>query len=151
MLAQLFTSFVATSGFGVIFNVPKKALIQCGFVGMVGWAIYFYMVEQQIDSVPASFVAAFFISIISHIFAKRYKTPVIIFTVAGIIPLVPGGLAYETMRNFVVNDYNMGIQLATKVLLIAGAIAMGIVFSEVFNQIFRRSLNKIAKIKRPKS
>lgn len=138
MLAQAITSFLATAGFGLLFNAPKNALIKCGFVGMVGWIIYYYMVEHGIDSVPSSFVAAFFIAFISHYFARKYKTPVIIFTVGGIIPLVPGGLAYEAMRSFVINDYNMGIQLATKVLLVAGAIAMGIVFSEVFNQSYRR-------------
>ncbi|MCU9614459.1 threonine/serine exporter family protein [Caldibacillus lycopersici] len=145
MLAQLVTSFIATSGFGIIFNVPKQALIKCGFVGMVGWLIYYYLVEQTMDSVPASFIAAFFIAVISHVFARKYKTPVIIFTVGGIIPLVPGGLAYDAMRYFVLNDYNMAIQLAAKVLMIAGAIAIGIVFSEVFNQVYRNIMVHLRK------
>jgi uncharacterized membrane protein YjjB (DUF3815 family) len=42
------------------------------------------------------------------------------------------------MRNFIENDYNMAIQLATKVLLLAGAIAMGLIFSEVINQVYRK-------------
>lgn len=140
MIAQLITSFLATSGFGIIFNVPKNSILKCGFVGMIGWGIYFFMVDQNIDAVPSSFVSAFFISILSHIFAKVYKTPVIVFIVGGIIPLVPGGLAYDAMRNFVSNEYGLGIEMAVKASLIAGAIAMGIVFSEVFNDVIKRNM-----------
>jgi uncharacterized membrane protein YjjB (DUF3815 family) len=141
LIAQLITSFLATSGFGILFNVPKNAIIKCGLVGMIGWFIYFSMVEKRIDAVPASFVSAFFISALSHVFAKKYKTPVIIFIVGGIIPLVPGGLAYDAMRNFVSNEYSIAIELAAKASLIAGAIAMGIVFSEVFNNTIKQGVS----------
>jgi len=139
LIAQILTSFFATLGFVVLFNAPKNSLIRCGIVGMVGWMIYYWMTESGIDSVPASFVASFFVSIISHYFAKIYKTPIIVFIVGGIIPLVPGGLAYDAMRQFVINNYNIGVQLSTKVMLIAGSIAMGIVFSEVFFHTFRKT------------
>jgi len=146
MLAQIITSFVATTGFVILFNAPKNSLIKCGFVGMVGWVIYYWLVQKGNDPVPSSFVASFFIAFLSHLFARKYKMPVIIFIVGGIIPLVPGGLAYHAMRQFVINDYNMGIQLATKVMLIAGAIAMGIVFSEVFNQSYKNLKQRLSKI-----
>ncbi|WAA12735.1 threonine/serine exporter family protein [Fervidibacillus halotolerans] len=145
MFFQLLMSFAASSGFGIMFNVPKNSIIQCGFTGMIGWLIYISFVGQKVDAVPASFIASFFVALISHIFAKWYKTPVIVFIVGGIIPLVPGGLAYDAMRHFVINDYYTAIQLAAKVLLVAGAIAIGIVFSEVFNQIYKRI--RMAKIR----
>jgi uncharacterized membrane protein YjjB (DUF3815 family) len=142
MIAQLVTSFVASVAFGIIFNAPKKSLLKCGFVGMMGWILYVFLVDKKVDSVVATLVASFLIAIISQIFAKIYKTPIIIFSVAGIIPLVPGGLAYDAMRNFVENDYNMALELAAKAFMISGAIAIGLVFSEVINQII---LNKLLK------
>jgi len=138
MIIQLITSFIASASFGILFNAPKKSLIQCGTTGMVGWAIYYQLIQMEIDSVPASLSASFFVAVISHLFAKRYKTPVIIFIVGGIIPLVPGGTAYDAMRKFVENDYNLAIQLSAKAFLISGAIVIGIVFSEVINQIIRK-------------
>jgi len=138
MIIQLITSFIASASFGILFNAPKKSLFQCGTTGMVGWAIYYQLIQMEIDSVPASLAASFFVAVISHLFAKRYKTPVIIFIVGGIIPLVPGGTAYDAMRNFVENDYNLAIQLSAKAFLISGAIVIGIVFSEVINQIIRK-------------
>ncbi len=79
------------------------------------------------------------IAVISQFFAKWYKTPMIIFSVAGIIPLVPGGLSYDAMRKFVENDYNQATQLAAKVFMISGAIAMGLVLAEVINQVVKQS------------
>ncbi|QPC45719.1 threonine/serine exporter family protein [Mangrovibacillus cuniculi] len=144
MFAQLVTSFIAAMAFGVIFNIPRESLVKCGLVGMLGWMIYFAMVEMSFDSVPATLAAAFVVSILSQWFAKRYRTPMIIFSVAGIIPLVPGGMAYDAMRNLVETDYNQALQLATKAFMISGSIAIGLVFSEVFNQI----LKKIPRVRR---
>lgn len=138
MIVQVITSFIASASFGILFNAPKQSLIKCGFVGMVGWVIYISLVELEIDLVMATFVSSFFIALISQFFAKRYRTPIIIFSVAGIIPLVPGGLAYDAMRNFVINNYDVAIQLAAKAFMISGAIAIGIVFSEVINQLVRK-------------
>lgn len=136
---QLITSFISAAAFGIIFNAPKSSLIKCGIVGMAGWFIYVIMTNVGIDAVPASLVASFVIALISQMFARLYKTPIIIFNVAGIIPLVPGGLAYDAMRNFVENDYALALSLAAKAGLISGAIALGLVFSEVINQLIRKA------------
>lgn len=138
MIVHLITSFIASAAFGILFNAPKKSLLKCGFVGMAGWFVYIFLVNKEFDAVVASLVAAFVIAVISQIFARMYKTPIIIFSVAGIIPLVPGGLAYDAMRHFVVNDYNVAIQLAAKAFMISGAIAVGLVISEVLYQLLMK-------------
>ncbi len=146
LLAQLMTSFIATGAFGILFNAPKETLIKCGLIGMGGWLIYYVLAAYSDNAVLATLAATIFIAVLSQQLAKFYKTPVIIFSVAGIIPLVPGGLAYDAMRNFVENDYNTAIALAAKVFMLAGTIAFGLVFSEVINQIIR----KITDFKREK-
>ncbi|AGK52200.1 threonine/serine exporter family protein [Bacillus sp. 1NLA3E] len=139
IVEQMVTSFISTAAFGILFNVPKQSLIKCGLVGMFGWVVYILLEDNGLNVVMATLAASFFIAVISQIFAKRYKSPVIIFSVAGIIPLVPGGLAYDAMRNFVENNYNLAVALAAKATLISGAIAIGLVFSEVVNQTIRNS------------
>ncbi|WP_449619805.1 threonine/serine exporter family protein [Robertmurraya sp. Marseille-Q9965] len=139
IIEQLITSFISTAAFGIIFNAQKNSLIKCGIVGMSGWFIYVVMTNFGVDAVPASLAGSFVVALISQTFARMYKTPIIIFNVAGIIPLVPGGLAYDAMRNFVENDYNLAISLAVKAGLISGAIALGLVFSEVINQLIRKA------------
>jgi uncharacterized membrane protein YjjB (DUF3815 family) len=138
IVQQLLLSFIASALFGVIFNVPKKLLIHIGFVGMVGWMVYILFAEQHVNHVMATFIAAFFVAMLSNLFARLYKTPATIFSVSGIIPLVPGGTAFEAMRHVVLNDYNTAISLAAKAFMISGAIAMGLIFSEVVNQLIKR-------------
>lgn len=149
MIAQLITSFIASAAFGIIFNVPKNSLIQCGTVGMVGWFLYYYLVENDVNSIAATLAAAFLVAVISQYFAKRYKTPITIFNVSGIIPLVPGGLSYDAMKHFVENDFNMAFQLAAKAFMLAGAIAMGLIFAEVMNQLVTKyNIKKMKKLKK---
>jgi uncharacterized membrane protein YjjB (DUF3815 family) len=145
IIEQLITSFLASCGFGIIFHVPKRSLIPCGIAGMLGWIGYYLLASHQVDAVQATMIGAFLVAIISQSFAKLYKTPMIIFTAVGIIPLVPGGLAYDAMRNVVENNYNAAIALAAKAFMISGAIAIGIVFSEVINQLIKVDIIKAIK------
>ncbi|SFS40529.1 threonine/serine exporter family protein [Paenibacillus sp. 453mf] len=137
IVEQAVTSFIASLAFGIIFNAPRKMLFPCGIVGMLGWIIYDIM-EPGYEAVSATLMATLVIGVLSQVFARLYKHPVIIFSVAGIIPLVPGGMAYNAMRYFVQNDYTAAVELAAKALMIAGSIAVGLILSEVLNQAFRR-------------
>ncbi|WP_223068904.1 threonine/serine exporter family protein [Paenibacillus caui] len=137
ILTQIITSFIASAGFGIIFNAPKRSLLQCGLAGMLGWTIYLIL-DPRFDTVISTVAATFMVGVISQLSARAYKMPVIIFSVAGIIPLVPGGLAYDAMRKFVENDYNVAVQLAAEAFLISGSIAIGLVLSEVLNQMLQK-------------
>ncbi|MBO2537269.1 MULTISPECIES: threonine/serine exporter family protein [Rummeliibacillus] len=141
-IVQGVLSFLATAAFGVIFNAPKRTLFHCGLVGMTGWMIYYAFIRQGVDEVFASFIGAFVISIVAHMLARQFKTPMIVFSVAGIIPLVPGGLAYNAMRTIVENDYAKSIQYGARVFIISGAIVMGLVFAEVFMQLIFNAIRK---------
>ncbi|WP_340023010.1 threonine/serine exporter family protein [Paenibacillus sp. FSL K6-1096] len=143
MILQLITSFIAASTFCILFNAPVRALLQCGFAGMIGWMLYL-LLDYSSDTVVATFGATVVVGLISQFFARSFKMPVIIFSVGGIIPLVPGGLAYDAMRKFVENDNNLGIQFGVQALLLSGAIAAGLVLSEVLGQVFMR-LKKLPK------
>lgn len=139
MIEQLVTSFIATAAFAILFNAPKRSLIQCGLVGMLSWMAYFILVEYDVDSILATLVATFIVGVISQIFARFYKMPVIIFSVSGIIPLVPGGLAYNAMRRFVQNDYTEAVHFAVQAFMLSGSIALGLILSEVINQTLRKN------------
>lgn len=138
IVAQIITSFIAASGFGILFGAPRTGLIQCGIVGSAAWMLYYFLTEYFLDAVPATIFAAMLVSILSYTFAKVYKAPSIIYNVSGIIPLVPGGIAYNAMRKFVENDYGTAMELSAQVVLLAGGIAIGLMFTEVMNQIGKK-------------
>ncbi|MFJ5790724.1 threonine/serine exporter family protein [Lysinibacillus sp. NPDC093712] len=149
IFVQLIVSFFSTAGIAIIFNVPRKTLFHCGFVGVIGWMIYYLLTEHGMDVVDASFFSSFIIAIVAHLYARRFKMPMIIFIVAGIIPLVPGGMAYNAMRNVVEDDYLQGLQYGLKAFLITGAIVMGLVFAEVLMQfVFRAVRSSKSKLQR---
>lgn len=139
ILEQLITSFIASGSFSILFNVPKKTLLPCGFVGMLGWLLYVLLQEVPVNPILAALAASFFVTVVSQLLAKIFKTPIIVFSVSGVIPLVPGGAAYDAMRNVVQNQYDLAVQLGAKAFMISGAIAIGLVFSEVINQAIRKS------------
>lgn len=139
LLEQLFTSFVSSAGFAVLFNIPRRHIGFCGLVGMIGWAAYIVLLHLPADPILATLAASFAITVLSQLLAKLRKAPIILFSVAGIVPLVPGGVAYDAMRNVVLNQYDVAVQKAFEVFMLSGAIAFGLVFSEVINQIIRRA------------
>lgn len=142
-LLQVVFSFIGTSCFVVIFNAPTKAIPYCGLVGSIGWTVYYLLMENgTVTEVEATFISAFAIALIAQLLARKFKTPMIIYNVSGIIPLVPGSVAYNTMRNIMELNYNLGIKNGMRAFLISGAIAMGLVFAEVIVQLILRLLNK---------
>lgn len=121
------SSFITALGFSILYNIPRKTIIPAGITGAIGWTIYFFLtVYFSIEEFLATIIASFFIAFASQIFARKFKTPVIIFTLPGLIPLVPGGLAYNMMRAFVEGNTNLGFEYATDTFLTAGALALGL-------------------------
>ena len=51
--------------------------------------------------------------------------------VPGIIPLVPGGLAFDATKNLVLLDFSKAINTMLEVTLIAGAIALGLFADQI--------------------
>jgi len=134
----LYSSFFSTVAFGVLFNVPRRSLISGGLVGMLGWMIYVALTaEIQMNLVTATLISAFSVATISQFLARLHKMPVTLFSISGIIPLVPGGLAYDTIRHFIENNYSEGFRLGSITLLIAGAIAFGLIFAGVITETFK--------------
>lgn len=131
------SSFITALGFSILYNNPKNAILPAGLTGAIGWTLYYFLVNylNTIDFL-ATIIASFFIAFTSQIFARKLKTPVIIFTLPGLIPLVPGGMAYNMMRAFVEGNANIGFQYATSTFLTAGALALGLSVNGALFQLF---------------
>ncbi|GIO16798.1 membrane protein [Cohnella xylanilytica] len=132
-------SFVASAGFAVLFNVPWRNVGFCGLVGMVGWMIYETLRGVPVEPILATLTASFAVTVVSQLLAKACRAPIIVFSVSGIVPLVPGGTAYDAMLNVVQNHYDMAVQRAFEAFMLSGAIAFGLVFSEVINHAIRKA------------
>lgn len=139
-------SFFATVGFAIFLNAPKSTLISSGFVGGLGWSIFYYLVKLSGNDILANFIAALLVSYFSEILARKLRQPAIIFIIPGIIPLVPGLGMYNTMLYLVQHDYNNAIAKGADVLFVGGAISLGIlVVTSLVKTLHMLSIKKAAK------
>lgn len=130
-------------GFGILFNAPRRALISCGLTGAAGWIVYYSFMNMEVNQILASFAGGIVLTAVSIYNARRLKMPLVIFSTCGIIPLVPGGIAYQAMRNIVLENYQLAISFGIEAAMIGSAIALGIITSEMFYSLVNTILSKM--------
>jgi uncharacterized membrane protein YjjB (DUF3815 family) len=135
-------SFLASAAYAIITNVPRRSLYACGLSGASGWMVYWISSQIGANAALGSLLGALSVAAVSFIFSKTLKLPVTIFNIPGMVPLVPGGLAYQAVRNLVNGNYQTAIYSAVQAIMIAGAIALGLVLSEVLNHNIRNFREK---------
>jgi uncharacterized membrane protein YjjB (DUF3815 family) len=119
-------SFVATFGFAVLYNVPRKALLPCSAIGMGGYLLKICSQALGTTEAIAIFLGALFLGIVGAIPAKRMHLPMVLFVITGIIPIVPGTAVYQTVVIFNQGDILGGLQNAIDAAFGIGAIAAGV-------------------------
>ena len=138
MILSVISAFISTIGFSIFFHVQRKHLLTCGSVGAIGWLIYLLITDPAHSSVLASFIAALVVTALSYILAKQRKTPITVFLVAGIIPLVPGLGLYRMMAALLDENYSLALDYATLTFEISGVIAGAIVIISLLPLLWRR-------------
>lgn len=145
MIMSLISAFISTIGFSIVFNVQKKHLLICGTVGALGWFVYLLALKLSLSDVVATFLAALLVTQLSYILSRRRKTPVSVFLVAGIIPLVPGVGLYRTMYAVLQSDYASAVNYATITFEISGVIAGAIVIISLLPLLWRKPHKRLKK------
>lgn len=131
------SSFLTAFGFTILYNIPKRVVLPASLTGAIGWTTHFFLMNYLMTvNFIATIIASFFIAFVSQIFARKLKKPVILFTLPGLIPLVPGGMVYNMMRAFVEGNTDLGFQFAVNTFLTAGALALGLSINSAFFQLF---------------
>lgn len=141
VMIQVISSFGAAMFFGIIVNVPRRALWRCGVTGMVGWIVNWIMLKFGIGSILSIFCGAIVVSFFSIVYAKRMRVPATTFNIPGVFPMVPGIAAYQAVNAFVSVDYMNGMGLLMKTATISITIALAIVMVEIFYRLFMRLRN----------
>lgn len=140
-------SFIATLGFAIFFNIPKKILFWVGVVGSVGWVLSILLIEASESSAWSYLVASLVVAFLSETLAIRTKNPSTLFSIPGIYPLVPGYSLYKTMYYFTTNDVEYGSNAMITTLTNAGAIAIGIIIMSSLGNMRKKMIRK--KLERP--
>jgi uncharacterized membrane protein YjjB (DUF3815 family) len=130
-------AFFSCVGFSIVFNLKGWNIVYASIGGAIGWAVY--LVTPALGGeLLRFFVATVAITVYAEVMARLCKTPVTAYLVVSLLPLVPGGGIYYTMRYFINGETQLFIETGLNTLAIAGALAVGIlpVFSLV--RLYRR-------------
>lgn len=126
LIAGVIGCFVAVFCFALLMECPRRYLPLAGLAGAVGGWVYLASVEMGMGTVTASFLSAFSIALISHVFARLFAAPVTLFLIPGIFPTVPGAGMYRIVYYLIAGENELSSFYLVQTLEIAGSIALAI-------------------------
>ena len=142
-----FGAGTASLGFAVLFNIRGKEIIYAMLAGGIGGLVYNLLIFFGMDPVMANFFAAIALSSCGEIFARRLKCTVSTFVACALIPLVPGGTAYEMMVCFLDGKIYQGLQKGLEMAAISGMLTLGILTVATLTRFFFFTGQRLKKMK----
>jgi len=147
LLTQFLLALFATLGFAVIFRVPVRHIPACVVVGALGWITYLISDYNMGSPVMGCFFGACMVGLCSAIAARLFKEAMTIFTIPGILCLVPGAKIFYTMEALLKSDIEKMASVGIQTLMMAGAIAMGLLVMGAIIKVFRALISKTVTIR----
>lgn len=126
MLLQLFTAFLGSFGFSLVFHVRPRWLPLAGLGGLLGWGIYLLCSVWWEGVFLPSFVGSAFAALYGEVLARVLKAPAPTFFIPAVIPLIPGSSLYYMMSYAVRREWAIAQIYSSQTLQAALAIAAGI-------------------------
>ena len=134
LLQDMFFAAIPAVGFALLFNVPVRALRYCAMLGALGHGLRFLLLHYGWPIEWSTLLASTTIGMIGVHWSHRYMAHPKVFTVAAVIPMVPGVKAYKAMLALVeINHrgytHELMPQMVTHFLqtfFIVGALALGV-------------------------
>ncbi len=145
--AKAFWCGTAAVGFGILFNIPVKAMVPVWIRGFIAGLIKFSLLHPMlgVGIIGSSFVGAMVSGLVIVFIANAKNLPPTIIAVPSVIPLIPGVFAYKTMLGLMKLTRDIGddysailsttIFTGLKTLFIVLGISLGIVIPiQLFRQ-----------------
>lgn len=143
-IIAIISSFVATLGYALVYNIKGKNLIVATLGGAFSWAVYLVCQRYFASLVFPYLVSGIATALYSELAAYFFKAPATVYLIPGIIPLVPGLTIFRTMESCLFGDVSSFAQGLVKTIKIGGAIALGLIFMSSFMRLMRSGI-QVAK------
>ena len=133
-LWDAFWSAIPAVGFAMLFSVPPRFLKYCAVVGALAHSMRAVLMHYGLPIEWATLAASSFVSLVFVYLSRRLLAPRTGFTVACIIPKIPGKIAFNTiiavlsMNSEGVSGHliNAAIENGLKTLFILMALSFGL-------------------------
>ena len=136
MISETLITFIATLGFGILFNIKGKKLFFAALGGAISWFTYLLGLHFYLTPLSALFISSIIFSLYSEIFARFLKTPVTTLVICSLIPLVPGGGMYYTMYEAITGNIMKSLETGISTLARSGTLALGVIFVSTLTRLF---------------
>ena len=133
---QVVSSFIACTGFVLVFNIHGSGAILCSLGAALTTLVYsltdYYLGYDMI----AFFFGALFASLFSEIMARIRKKPAVAYLFISILPMIPGVGIYYTTNYLVQGEMSAFADSGVHTIAIAGTIAVGILIISTLVRLF---------------
>ena len=135
VIENAFVAAIPALGFALLFNVPVRALAYVAAGGAIARGLRTLLVAGAGLSLELStLVAVSALGMIGVWWAQRLRAHPKVFTVAAIIPMIPGVPAYTSLmavleishRGFTPELWGIAVENGLKTFLLLGAMAVGL-------------------------
>ncbi|MGF1738707.1 threonine/serine exporter family protein [Photobacterium satsumensis] len=134
LLNDMFFAMIPAVGFALVFNVPPKALKYCAIGGALGHGCRFALMHWGLSIEWATLCAATLVGMIGVHWSHRFLAHPKVFTVAAMIPMVPGVFAFKAMialveinhRGFTPELLGLLVENMLKAVFIVASLAIGL-------------------------
>ncbi len=115
-----------TIGFSILFNAPKKHIVDIGIMGTITWFIYLFVLKAFNLEPLAIFLPGLFVTLASRILSVKRKCPMTIFLYTSLFPLIPGLSFYRATYYFIVGESDLAMSFMRSCFVSAFVIAVAI-------------------------
>ena len=126
-IIQVLMGAIGSFGFSFLYNIRGKKLVFAGLGGLFSWSLCLVLQIWFDSEVIRYFLSAAFVAAYAEVLARVMKTPTTTFLVPAIIPHVPGGSLYYTMKFALNQEWYAFFSKAFYTVELALALAMGII------------------------
>ena len=126
-LLPIVSAALGSLSFAMFFGVRSRKLWFSLLGGALNWGLYLLAMKKiGLPATMAYALGAAAGTLYAEILARIVKTPVTVFVITSVIPMVPGGSLYSTMLGLLQGDKATFVDRGLYTLSAAGAMALGI-------------------------
>ena len=119
-------SFAGGGGFAILYNSSPRTVIAVGVLALIGNELRLALHDANMTLAPATFIGAFAVGLMASFARRHLREPRIALTVPGIMIMVPGTYAFQTVVLFDQGEMLAAIQAAVLGGFVVGAMALGL-------------------------
>ncbi|MFY0407834.1 threonine/serine ThrE exporter family protein [Solicola sp. PLA-1-18] len=140
---QLVGAAVASIAFATVCQVPLRALLPCGAIGLAAQLLYQVALQARLGPTAGSTIAALGVGLVAYALASRIRVPPLVVVTTAIVALLPGLAIYQGLFLLLGQDDTSGLFSLLTAGSVAVALASGAILGEYIAQPLAREARRL--------